>query len=764
MPWYYLNDTGEVVGPVSEQTLKELRNVGALKGETQVCRECTEVWINLTEAFGIDGGGDSFKFNCPHCGQQISAGISDAGIATQCPSCDGEVVVPGEVSKSQFAAGPASLPWVISLASDPGVWSLVVSFPNLDDESFAQILALAVAYGKCDAPNLVRFRSHDPARRTLLFDLGTGEQPVHLFKNSPSSEKSDRIRATTDLMIKCAAELHARQLGIWYLDEDSVWMCGNEVLLIPSFWIPALSAEERDQACRVPPELRGRPISSSSAVAADIFAISQAIFRLLAGKHPCVPGPQLDILRELGKEEWESFLDAGLRVRPERRPQTLKELGQLVPSSHQSPPGLGVQSPSPFARHVRSGRTTGNSAPNHTSKKKRNNEGRGRRALLIFGAGIALIVGLMIVKATLFKNGAAGLISSGNSSSGYTRGFGDTILQYPDRSYESSSWSEVYSDKRLLPADAEFDSIAGWDGNAFAIFGKIGNETLILHYHDNSWTWKSYERYAARSYSHRVKDARFVDPEKFVAVFPGNRNGSPCLVEVTRTSITELSDDADCNHLAVISEDTFFGADSFDNRSWLLRSGKMSTPEEKQKNRFIINDDNTIAQGEDDHELETCFVFSSGGSDSGKAIGLFSADFGGCGIAEYRNGRWHLLSLTPELRKKGKPRPWFDKKGNVTAGGTKSIVRFAGGKLSLESISVSGQEIPAESIAAIWGHDLDHFWTVDRRGNVYGRSGSNWKIVVRGPPLEEEEVFIDVWPTPEGDLIAITEEKVFRLE
>jgi RsiW-degrading membrane proteinase PrsW (M82 family) len=34
------------------------------------------------------------KFNCPHCDQHIAAEPSDAGAATQCPSCGGEVVVP----------------------------------------------------------------------------------------------------------------------------------------------------------------------------------------------------------------------------------------------------------------------------------------------------------------------------------------------------------------------------------------------------------------------------------------------------------------------------------------------------------------------------------------------------------------------------------------------------------------------------------------------------------------------------------------------
>ena len=148
----------------------------------------------------------------------------------------------------------------------------------------------------------------------------------------------------------------------------------------------------------------------------------------------------------------------------------------------------------------------------------------------------------------------------------------------------------------------------------------------------------------------------------------------------------------------------------------------------------------------------------------GKAICLFEYFAGASGIAEYRNGRWHLITLTPELMRKGRPRPWFDPEGNITAVGKNQIVRFAGGRLSIENVSVSGQEVQAASIAAIWGHDPDRYWVVDRRGNVYGRNQGHWRLVVRGPGLDEEDTFIDVWPTPEGDLIAISAGKVFRLQ
>ena len=64
MNWFYFNEAGEVVGPLSEETLRELHASGRLAATTQVCREGSEDWISLAEALGTftatpAGGGES---------------------------------------------------------------------------------------------------------------------------------------------------------------------------------------------------------------------------------------------------------------------------------------------------------------------------------------------------------------------------------------------------------------------------------------------------------------------------------------------------------------------------------------------------------------------------------------------------------------------------------------------------------------------------------------------------------------------------------
>jgi predicted RNA-binding Zn-ribbon protein involved in translation (DUF1610 family) len=111
MQWYYLNEAGEVFGPVLEETLLELRSTGQIQDETLVCREGTETWISLADSFGQNSQNapvvdDSLKFSCPHCGQHIAAGHADAGASTQCPTCGGMIVVPGESVSSVSAIAP----------------------------------------------------------------------------------------------------------------------------------------------------------------------------------------------------------------------------------------------------------------------------------------------------------------------------------------------------------------------------------------------------------------------------------------------------------------------------------------------------------------------------------------------------------------------------------------------------------------------------------------------------------------------------------
>lgn len=52
MNWYYLDETGQVAGPVAENSLVEMRSNGTLSNDSKICREGTENWITLEETLG----------------------------------------------------------------------------------------------------------------------------------------------------------------------------------------------------------------------------------------------------------------------------------------------------------------------------------------------------------------------------------------------------------------------------------------------------------------------------------------------------------------------------------------------------------------------------------------------------------------------------------------------------------------------------------------------------------------------------------------
>lgn len=98
MKWFYLSENNEVIGPVSESALGELKACGTIKNETRICHEGTEVWITFAEIPTYTTAPPDMpgtrKFSCPHCHQRVSAGSGDAGLSFLCPTCGGAIQVP----------------------------------------------------------------------------------------------------------------------------------------------------------------------------------------------------------------------------------------------------------------------------------------------------------------------------------------------------------------------------------------------------------------------------------------------------------------------------------------------------------------------------------------------------------------------------------------------------------------------------------------------------------------------------------------------
>jgi hypothetical protein len=53
---------------------------------------------------------------------------------------------------------------------------------------------------------------------------------------------------------------------------------------------------------------------------------------------------------------------------------------------------------------------------------------------------------------------------------------------------------------------------------------------------------------------------------------------------------------------------------------------------------------------------------------------------------------------------------------------------------------------------------------MDAKGNVVGFDGQEFRIKMRGPELERDVTFVDAWVAPNGDVFAVTEDEVYKLE
>jgi DNA-directed RNA polymerase subunit RPC12/RpoP len=105
MKWFYQDDSGEI-GPLSETALRELHQCGTFSSTTLIRREDSGDWGTFEDLLASTPDTPDFpattvepelrKFYCIHCGQRISADSSQVGMMATCPSCSGEVLIPGE--------------------------------------------------------------------------------------------------------------------------------------------------------------------------------------------------------------------------------------------------------------------------------------------------------------------------------------------------------------------------------------------------------------------------------------------------------------------------------------------------------------------------------------------------------------------------------------------------------------------------------------------------------------------------------------------
>jgi hypothetical protein len=149
----------------------------------------------------------------------------------------------------------------------------------------------------------------------------------------------------------------------------------------------------------------------------------------------------------------------------------------------------------------------------------------------------------------------------------------------------------------------------------------------------------------------------------------------------------------------------------------------------------------------------------------GKAIGLWSVSSGNVATVRYRDGRWYVAKDVAGFSARNVPnKAWFADEQNFVAIGSDKVARCVNGNLTLQTIQIAGQEYPAKELRAVWGNNLNHYWTVDRLGNVFYFDSTQWKLIVRGPEFNSTQRFEGVWPARDGSVIGVTADEIYALE
>ena len=144
---------------------------------------------------------------------------------------------------------------------------------------------------------------------------------------------------------------------------------------------------------------------------------------------------------------------------------------------------------------------------------------------------------------------------------------------------------------------------------------------------------------------------------------------------------------------------------------------------------------------------------------------VWSTVSGNCATVRYRDGRWYLVTEVTGFSPRNVPnKAWFVDGKNFIAIGSDKVARCVDGKLTLQSLVVSGFEYRADALTTVWGHDLNHYWAADLLGNVFSFDGAQWKLIVRGPDFQTKQKFEALWPAPNGSVIAVTADEVYALE
>ena len=608
----------------------------------------------------------------------------------------------------------------ISFDKGAALSGVEINLPQLTDAQSQNLDERIRKYQLLVDSHLPKLEDYDSANGKINFTFAEGDAFVPVAGDLHMPVGQAQKLATEILSVLQA--LHYAELAVYQFSPELVFWNKHlmRVVIIPAFWLEPSLCDITPDANVSAPELAGTDTRPNQPQA-DLYAMGAFLWQLLSGSarngteglsfveaFPSVPNAK----------EWDEVLDGCLKSNPSRRYSSLSEMAAALAKID------SIDTPS----------STKETGTTRSGDDKPDTTKSGQGGFRLTGTHLAIVAGIVVVACLIIYFGYVG------DEGGCRDGFASTTVCYQDRDYASSSWTkDRTTDSVSYSALGTFGplyAINGVDSKNYWIGDKSGK---IFRVRDGHWEFIGLVDGAQYpSIAPLDGDTAFIAGQnwrlannKFSIVRPEGITGFKIGRSKAAWATTIASD------YVLLSKHEYKATSD----AYIYQSGKFKElAVDKHKQALVHRSDNSPMA-----KYHVGFVtHPSLFNDRGLAYGLW---------VNYVKGSIHDV--------------WI---GRDDVGVFVVFVSSAGqvifhrvGARTVEQ-NIGSTDAPTSlKLIKVWGVSAQKYWVMDSSGTVWERSNDAWRTVVRG--LYEDDIdFSTAWVTPEGSVLALTDDALYRLE
>lgn len=727
---------------------------------------------------------------CPHCKAPIAPPPRGPTGPLRCLDCGAlvgpDAGPPAEDSDSSPAKHSYQTPYgrIVGRLQESGRWALASQVAGVDDpQRLTNLLRnLLGSLAGVESEALARSHSVDEEKRQCLWGLPVRPELAPLSRLRPPLPPPD-VERLIRRIAPALDRIHRIGLGSFDLAPQVIFVQPglNAAVVVPTPWLASLARLSPDPVAGMPfvaPEL-GSADAHPDPARADVYALGALAWYLLTGTSRKEDPTRLPSQVSPDLARWDAFVDGCCRTRPERR---FGAAGAALEALAPAPAAGGKPASIPS-----NGPATATPAPTATAKPPRK---RRRWSPVVVALLCLLAVGLLAAylrrdRLSDLLPGAGGLLSP------HRRGFADTIIRYEDRSYEGAEWKQVQDAEAMqavVGGRMEPSGVAGWDARSFWIVGhavvdpNISERAIVaVRYRNGTWVNQAVIKREGGDYTSQ----RLEDDDSLLLADYSNYDGERKNWRLYRVNtagvvdfqMPEYSNQGD-DEIAVVAGDlTYMYAsyieDSSDQGLTVKLSGNDLTELEQDKHKaaYVHREDNVPLKDYPTSNIRLVLSY-----ERGRALGVVwprtLADSHEIKLITFQDGIWYALQdlnlPSVNFDERHLYDMWAVPEGDgsffvVLTGPEGFVLQLRTSQGAIEQRLPVASEPTSMKLIRAWGTSPQKYWVMDSHGTVWERTPDRWRIVVRG--LHDSDVeFTTAWVSPEGVVIALTREAIYRLE